>query len=100
MIMQKNPILTQKNVITQTKNILSSNIDGETIILSVIHSKYFCMDSIATDIWSFMIEPISIEDVVNKLIKDYNIDASHCTVEVLAFLEILLEKNLIEVVDA
>ncbi len=87
--------LTLESTIVQTSQILSSNIDDETILLSIENSKYYGMASTGSRIWELLSEPITVNGIVDTLLAEYEIDREQCTAEVLGFLGELLVANLI-----
>ncbi len=91
--------LTLNNTITQNQETLSSAIDEELVLLSIINSKYYGMDSVGKRIWSLLSEPIVISDMITALTKEYDIPAAECEKDVLSFLDELHSENLIIVTD-
>lgn len=93
--MTANYPLDQYSIIVQSPEILSSNVDDETVLLSIKNSKYYGMAETGTDIWEMISSPLSVEKIVENLQEEYDIDKQQCLTDVLAYLEELLEAKLI-----
>ena len=91
--------LNLNSTVTQNKETLSSAIDDELVLLSIINSKYYGMDSVGKRIWSLLSEPITISDMIAALTKEYDIPTAECEKDVLSFLWELYSEKLIIVTD-
>ena len=91
--------LNLSSTITQNKETLSSAIDDELVLLSIINNKYYGMDSVGNRIWSLLAEPITISDLIAALTKEYDISPADCREDVSSFLSELYSENLIIISD-
>jgi len=91
--------LNLNSTVTQNKETLSSAIDDELVLLSIINNKYYGMDSVGNRIWSLLLEPIMISDMIAVLTNEYDISAAECEKDVLSFFGELYSDNLIIVTD-
>ncbi len=91
--------LDLNSTVTQNQETLSSAIDDELVLLSIINSKYYGMDSVGKRIWSLLSEPIMISDMITALTNEYDISATECEKDVFSFLIELYSENLIIMVD-
>ena len=85
--------------VQRTKDVVSSDIDGETVMMSIEQGKYYGMDSIGSRIWELIKEPITMTDLCCKLVDEFDIDIPTCTKDVMKFMEQMDEEHLIKVVD-
>jgi len=92
-------ILDLNSTVTQNKETLSSAIDDERVLLSIINNKYYGMDSVGNRIWDLLAEPISIGNMIASLTKEYDISGDECQNDVLSFLNELYSENLIIITD-
>ena len=91
--------LNLSTTITQNKETLSSAIDDELVLLSIINNKYYGMDSVGNRIWDLLSDPIMISDMIVSLTKEYDISAAECQKDVFSFLNELYSENLIIILD-
>jgi hypothetical protein len=86
-------------VVAQTKELVSSDLDGETVLLSIETGKYYNMDPIGSRIWELIKDPMSVSDLIDILLGEFEVDPKQCEAEVLAFLNKLAEDNLIQILE-
>ena len=87
-------------VVAQIEELVSSDLDGETVMMSVENGKYYGMDAIGSRIWALIKEPCSVSELCNILLTEFKVDRERCEKDVLIFLNKLAEDNLVKVVNA
>jgi len=87
--------LSLSTIVEKNKELLESSVDDETILLSMINSKYYGMDPVASRIWQLLEKPMPINDIINTLCKEYDVTTEKCRNDVIAFLENLIDEELI-----
>lgn len=88
-----------EQIVKRSSDIISSEVDGEVVMMSVDQGMYFGMDSIGGEIWKKLEEPKSISALCKELSQEYN--ESYTTIEedVVKFIHDLLQNNIVEKVD-
>tara|TARA_B100001109_G_scaffold255669_1_gene259908 strand:+ start:7844 stop:8137 length:294 start_codon:yes stop_codon:yes gene_type:complete len=88
-----------EQIVKRSSDIISSEVDGEVVMMSVDQGMYFGMDSIGGEIWKKLEEPKSISALCKELSQEYN--ESYTTIEedVVKFMHDLLQNNIVEKVD-
>ncbi|MDW7755892.1 MAG: PqqD family peptide modification chaperone [Brevefilum sp.] len=86
-----------ESVITKNENIFSGQIDDELVMVSIDSGSYYVLNSTALRIWELLESPLSISEICDKLIKEYEIDPQACRTEVVKFVKLLEEKQIITV---
>jgi len=81
------------------KDQVSSDLAGETILLSMQSAMYYGLDQVGSRIWELVREPIRVSDLRDAIELEYDVDPQQCEADVLAFLRELAFKGLIEVRD-
>ncbi|MFB3170644.1 lasso peptide biosynthesis PqqD family chaperone [Neobacillus sp. 179-C4.2 HS] len=76
-----------------------SDMDGEKVIMNIYKGKYYNLHTIGGVIWDLIEKPIFIHELINKLIKIYNVENKECEEQVLSFLETLSTEGLIQIKD-
>lgn len=87
--------LSTESIVSHSLGILASEVDNETILLSTENSKYYGMVSTASRIWELTKSPIPITQIINILLREYDIERERCETEVFEFLGELLSDKLI-----
>ena len=89
--------ITPETVISQIEEIVASDIDGETVMMSVENGKYYGLDDIGSHIWELIERPVKVSDLINTLIERYDVDHETCERDVLKFLNGLNEDEILAV---
>jgi len=89
--------IKDNNKIVLNQELLQSEIDGETIMMSIDNGKYYGLNTVASRIWEIIKTEPLFSELINTLISEYEIDEEKCKIETISFLEKLLENNLIKI---
>lgn len=90
-------ILTAESTIVASRDQISSDVAGETVILDLKGGVYFGLDPIGSRIWSMVQLPVTVAEICDTLTKEYDVDAAQCERDVIALLEELAERALVTV---
>lgn len=85
------------HIITRNEEPLSSEIDGERVMMSIEQGKYFGLNTVGSFIWEVLEQKPTLELLLEEVEKKYEVDASTCKTETIAFLKQLLDKHLIKI---
>lgn len=86
-----------ESTVVQTKDILSTNVDDEMVLMSLTTDKYYGLDPISSHIWQLLTEPIPLFDVYEQLLAEFEVDPDTCRRHLLEFIQKLSEAQLVEV---
>ncbi|MFH0783239.1 MAG: lasso peptide biosynthesis PqqD family chaperone [Pseudomonadota bacterium] len=89
--------ITLCNVVKQSKDTISSSIDTETVLLSIVESSYYGMGPTGSRIWQLLEQPIRVGDLIQILLQEYEIEYCECEKDVISFLNNLRAENLIDI---
>ena len=84
-------------VIVVAKDQISRDLDGEAVILNMKSGIYCGLNEVGARIWQLIQEPKSVKDLLDTLIKEYEVEPDRCEREVLALLQRTSDNELIEV---
>jgi hypothetical protein len=76
---------------------LSTELDGETVLLSIKNGQYYKLDAVATRIWQLLEEPQSLESLVDQLLAEYEVERDQCTTDVQGYLDELESEGLLAI---
>jgi hypothetical protein len=76
---------------------LTSSLGSETVIMNLENGDYLGLNSVASDIWNLLKEPIAIEKLYSQIINMYNVTEDQCQKEVNDFLKKISEQNMLEI---
>ncbi|EOP66387.1 MULTISPECIES: lasso peptide biosynthesis PqqD family chaperone [Bacillus] len=95
--MIKKQAILLNQCVAQVKGNVVSDMDGEKVMLSIKNGKYYNLGKMGGVIWELIEKPISVTELVTTLISEYEVEQLQCEGQVLSFLEMLLEEELVEV---
>ena len=78
-----------------TKDINVTELDGEKVMVDFETGKYFIIKGCGNDIWDMLSEEISPSEIVERLLKEYDVSREECTQSVVDFLGKMEEYNFI-----
>jgi hypothetical protein len=87
------------NKYIQNKKVIQSKIGDEVVMLDMDSGFYFGLNSVASIIWEMLEKATSFEEVINELMKEYNVDRQTCENDTRSFWDQLLERNIIKQVS-
>lgn len=87
--------ITMDSRIKAREDILVSNMDGETVMMSIELGKYYNLGTVGGAIWEFLKESIKVGELVDKLLEEYDIDRETCVSHTMEFINELKKNNLI-----
>jgi hypothetical protein len=75
-------------------------MDGELVMMDLSQGKYFGLNTPASQIWSLLASPKSIDDVVLELMSLFDVAEGECRTDTIIFLQQLVDKQLVKVTTA
>ena len=81
--------------IVRDSDIIATDMDGDTVMMSIEHGKYFGLTGIGGFLWDQLENPISVQELRENVLKEFDIDESTCEADVIEFVENLLESKIV-----
>jgi hypothetical protein len=91
--------LTDDSVVVQDTEPVAARVDGDVVMLSEREGAYFGLNSVGSKIWDLIAEPRRIGDIRRLLAEQYEIDDDTLTRELTGFLEELLSRKLVHLLQ-
>ena len=76
---------------------VSSDLGGEVAILDLKAGVYYGLDAVGARIWSLIQEPITVNEIRDILLEEYEVEPERCEHDLLALLRRLADEGLVEV---
>lgn len=83
------------SIITRSQELLTSEVDGEVVMMNIESGKYYGINIVGAEIWKLIENPVSVSDICSELVRTFEIDKPTCESEVLTFLGSLESENLL-----
>jgi hypothetical protein len=81
--------------ITASEQNIVSDMGGEKVMLSVQNGNYYNLGAIGGRIWDFLGSSISVKQVIELLLSEFDVEREKCERHVISFLEHLRKEGLI-----
>lgn len=89
--------LTLDSIVRQAEGQVSSEIDGEVVLMDIKQGNYYGMNPVLSRIWKLIgSEQVQVSELCRKLTEEYEVSAEECAHDVLESLEKLRREHLIE----
>lgn len=87
--------ITLNTKVTQKEGNIVSDMDGEKVMLNIQNGKYYNLGKTGGVIWELITVPQMVGELVDKLLKEYEVEKSECEKQVITFLYVLYKEDLI-----
>ena len=71
-------LITTDALVVQSEGFLVSDMDGEKVMLSIENGKYYNLGRIGGRIWELISSPVTISNMVDQLVMEYEIEPELC----------------------
>lgn len=88
-------MINKNTIIKKNEDMVSADLNGMIVMMSIDNGEYYGLNEVATVIWDRIEKSLSVEELVEELMEEFNVSQEQCEVDVIGFLEKLHEKNLI-----
>jgi len=90
-------VITSNSIIRQSQGQVSTEIDGEVVLMDIEKGTYFGMNLTLSRIWNLIETPVSVSALCAQLTEEYDVTLDECMKDLLDSLEGLKKENLVEV---
>ncbi len=79
--------------------LMMADLDGEAVLLDAASGRYYGLNDVATRIWSLVVEPRTVAEVVAAIQREYDAPADRLARDVVWFVDDLVARQLVLVVS-
>lgn len=87
--------MDRNTVVKLIKQLNVTDLSGEKVMVDFESGKYFLIKGVGNDIWDFIQSEITVGEIIDKLMADYDVDLATCEKSVYEFLGKLKELEFI-----
>lgn len=84
-------------MIRQEEEIYLTDLDEDKVMMDMKTGNYFILNAIGSDILGRVKTFKKVRDLVEELVREYEVDRETCNAQVMAYLSILYELHLIQI---
>lgn len=93
-------IINHQSIIQRSNKLVSSNMDGETVMMSIENGEYFGLNPVGSRMWELIENPIEVDALIELLLDEFDVSHEQCEIETMEFLNHLLDKKLLTIIPA
>jgi Coenzyme PQQ synthesis protein D (PqqD) len=88
-------MISLQQKVTISPEVLSQEVDGETVILDLKSENYFGLDEVGTRIWQLLNDGSNLQAVFDTLLTEYDVDEKQLGKDLQDHMVLLVEAGLI-----
>lgn len=90
--------MNKTTAIKMKKQLNVTDLSGEKVMVDFEQGKYFMIKGVGNDIWDMLADDVTVTQIMDKLLLEYDVTKEQCEAEVLNFLTELEKLGIIEAV--
>jgi hypothetical protein len=79
-------LIEDTTLISRCSSVITAEVDGEIVMMSIEHGRYFGLDDIGSDIWKRIDRPCPFGELIDQLTAEYDADRTTIAADVRALL--------------
>ena len=87
--------IADATIISRSPSVLSAEVDGGIVMMSIERGRYFSLDRIGSDIWRRIEPPCSFATLIDGLAADYEADRATIVSDVQSLLGHMAEHDIV-----
>lgn len=88
--------IVDSTIISRSPSVLTAEVDGEVVMMSIQQGQYFGLDDIGSDIWRRIEPPCSFAALIDGLALDYEADRATILADVHSLLLRMAEQDVVK----
>jgi hypothetical protein len=85
-------------LVRRKRDLIAAEADGETVVLDPVRGDFLQLNKTAGRIWMLLEEPSTVAALCSRLAALFAIDAAACRADVVDFIAVLHERDMVEVI--
>lgn len=98
--MSENQALSTDSIVSAVGGQLSADLEGEIVVLHLESGVYYGLSDVGARVWELIQNPMSVGDLRDALLEEYQVEAAQCERDLLALLTDLKAHELVEIHQA
>ncbi len=86
-----------ENRLSRRENLLSTELDQETVLMSLDAGAYYGLEGPARSIWELLAAPTTFPALVERLVREYRVSPETCAEDIERFLQAMDREGLLRV---
>jgi hypothetical protein len=86
--------LKSTQIISRHPDMLSAEIGGEAVMMSIEKGAYFGLNPVATRIWDLIEQPKTVAELIDVINEEYDVEPAQCEADVQGFVADMIERGI------
>ena len=87
-------VLTLDSTLVVSDDVVSQELEGEMVLLSLDRAEYFGLNATGTVVWNGLVHGLGLRAIVNSLTEEFSVDGERAASDVLAVAQQLIDAGL------
>lgn len=93
----KKEFITPQTIVIQKREIYLSDLDDDKVMMDLDTGNYYALNSIGASIWEGIEDAITVENLVQNLLMEYDVSQTVCEQQVIDYLQKLYDADLVAI---
>ena len=85
------------SIVMRHEDIDATDLNGEKVMMDLDKGRYLALGEVGSRIWDIIDKPVSVKDIIEILMKEYDIDEKSCNEEVINFIGRMNDAEIIKI---
>ena len=90
-------MIAEESVVARVETLVSSEVDGQVVILNIDSGHFFQLNPMASTIWDLLDTPKDLATIVAQLAVRFEMGGADCRTELADFIDAMQTKGLLTV---
>lgn len=87
--------MNSQMILNRKTGIMTADMKGATVMLDIETGKYYNLGDVGGRIWEILEEEMTIKQLIEKLMQEYDVTEEQCQKDIEPFLEKMMERGLV-----
>ena len=87
--------MTSDTILVAAEGLATADLDEEAVVLDVNSGIYYGLNEIGARVMDLLKEPISLGDIMNTMLEEYEVEREQLEHDLTAFLQVMKDQQLI-----
>jgi len=87
--------LTLNTPITQIPDLVATDMDGDTVMMSIERGEYFGIGGVGSRVWDLLAQPTTLAKITQAICAEYSVDEATCQADMQDFVAELIKNGLV-----
>lgn len=92
-----NTKIKSETLVCQKKDVYLTELDEDRVMMDIETGNYYILNSMGSIIWDKIAEKISVGQLVQQLLEEYEVESDNCKTQVISYLTELQNINLVTI---